>query len=117
MGRVRFAGLVRLANHVQRELSGLITAKRREQLRAQVRGALELVDRTLRLHGASVRAIPGPTRRAVEFLRGLDFDQVVAASSDEVVEPRGTVTLRGLTPVVEQIADRLVERLAGSVQK
>jgi hypothetical protein len=109
MRPIRFAGVVRLANHVQRELSRPVTALRREQLRTQVTQTIELVQGTLRLHGASVRAIPGPTRRALEFLRSLDFDRVATAETTEAAQPRESVTLRGLIAAVEQIADRLAE--------
>ena len=78
MGGVRFAGLVRLANHVQREVSGLITAAQREQLRSQVRAAIEVVDRTVR--GLAARIVPETVERA-EVIFVMDVAQLVALHS------------------------------------
>ena len=101
MRPIRFSGLVRLANGVQRELSGAVPIRRREQLRSQVVRAIELVDRTLRVHGASLRAIPGPTRRAYEFLRTVDFEQVPIDLGNEAGPVRDSV---GLTGIVARVA-------------
>jgi hypothetical protein len=107
MPRIRFSGLVRLANGVRRELCGPVTARRREQLRSQVGQAIHLVDRTLRAHGASARAIPGPTRRAIEFIRSVDFDCIETADDEHAVPRTGQLIVRGLTARVERFAEQL----------
>src|SRR5262245_5133868 len=107
MKAIRFAGLVRLANGVQRELCRSVPQGRREELREQVRRAVALVDRTLGAHGANLRAVPGPTRRAYEFLRTIDFDQIEAGNGDRLEPSQRQVVVRGLVARVQQIADRL----------
>ncbi len=113
MRQIRFVGLVRLANHVQRELSRPVSAARCEQLRSDVRRAVAHVSSTLRFHGASLRAVPGPTRRAFEFLCNFDFASV-ATIDDAAGPPRESLSLRGITATVEQICERLGRGLAES---
>jgi hypothetical protein len=114
MKTIRFTGLVRLANGVQRELCGSIAAQRRDELKRQVQRALELVETTLRSYGANLRAVPGPTRRAYEFLSTVDFDGVPCGESSSRPVHR-QVALRGLVSQVEEIADHfaLVANEAG----
>jgi hypothetical protein len=112
MKTIRFAGLVRLANGVQRELCRAVPHGRREELREQVHRAVSLVERTLGAHGASLKAVPGPTRRAYEFLRTIDFDQIELGADDRSAPAQGQVVVRGLIARVEQIGDDLAQ-LAG----
>jgi hypothetical protein len=106
MKSIRFTGLVRLANGIQRELCGGVAERRREELREQVQRAVELVESTLGAYGANLKAVPGPTRRAYEFLRTIDFDDIPNGDDDSMTTHR-QVVLRGLVANVEQIADRL----------
>jgi hypothetical protein len=97
---------------MRRELSGPVSERRREQLRSQVCQAINLVDRTLRVHGASDRAIPGPTRRAIDFIRSVDFDCVETTADENDGRRSGQLIIRGLTSRVE----RFTEQLARQVQ-
>jgi hypothetical protein len=111
MKTIRFSGLVRLANRVQRELRGSVPHTRREELRRQVRRAVELVELTLGAHGVNLSAVPGPSRRAYEFLRTLNFDLIPTHSEtaydSSLPATRGPVVLRGLMSSVQHIADGL----------
>jgi hypothetical protein len=107
MKTIRFTGLVRLANGVQRELCSAVPQNRREELREQVHRAVELVERTLCAHGANLKAVPGPTRRAYEFLRTINFDSLAPRVVERLPVSHRQVVLRGLVARVEQIADWL----------
>ena len=111
MKRIRFTGLVRLAHEVQQELSSPISTARREQLRRHVQHTLRMVEQTLVIRGAKFGAVPGPSRRAFQFLRTLDFDRVATTSLEESAEVTGPVTLRGITVVVEQLSERLADQV------
>lgn len=81
MQSLRIQGVVRLADGLRRELSRPITACRKEQLRQSVTDALLQIDAILTRHAATIHALPAPTRRAYEFLVGLDLDAVTPAPS------------------------------------
>lgn len=114
MPRIRFSGLVRLANGVRRELIGPVSAWRREQLRSQVCQAINLVDRTLRVHGASERVIPGPTRRALDFIRSVDFDRVETTADENAVRRPSQLMIRGLTSRIERFTDQIARPVQSS---
>jgi hypothetical protein len=103
MKTIRFSGLVRLANGVQRALCGPVP----QELRNQVNRALELVERTLGVHGVTLKEVPGPSRRAYEFLRRIDFDQIPAADDSAAPARHSQVVVRGLITSVIKVADRL----------
>ena len=108
MRRIRFAGVVRLANHVQREFGRPVSASRCDEERSLVARALDQVATTLRVHGASLRAVPGPTRRALEFLQNFDFSRVPVSETATSADPRESLVLDGLTALVERYAERIV---------
>ncbi len=110
MLKIRFSGIVRLANSIQRELSGPVSAQRIEFLRVRVSKTVELVENTLRKHGTSLHAIPGPTRRAFDFLRTIQFDRVSFATDGPARTPGQRLVIRGLIGRVEWIAEDIARR-------
>ena len=109
MRRIRFVGLVRLANQVQRALRGPITAEHRDRMRREVSGAVEMVDKTLRPFGGGSELIPGPSRRAYDLLRALDVDLVQTAVQPDCAPIPEQIRLPGVTAQVKWLAERLAE--------
>src|SRR5262245_11834452 len=107
MKSIRFSGLVRLATRVQRELAAVVPDNKREELRTQVERAVAWVDRTLDEYGVGLRAVPGPTRRAYDFLRTLEFTDVPGSIADAPRELRRPVALSGVVAHVQRLAERL----------
>jgi hypothetical protein len=81
MSRVRIAGLVGLADDVRRELAVPLTAGQIERVRAEVRKALTTVDSILAKYSATPTDLPPPSRRAYQFLAGIDFGQVYSGEA------------------------------------
>jgi hypothetical protein len=74
--------LVRLADHVRRELSLPIAAHPLAELRQTVAEAIKTVDGILANRHATIADLPGPSRRAYVYLRGLNLDSVKAAAPE-----------------------------------
>jgi hypothetical protein len=51
--------------------------------------------------------VAGPTRRALEFLQNFDFDRVPVSETAPIDQPRESLSLQGLTAMVEQFAGRI----------
>lgn len=77
MKRLRISGLVRMAKQVRLELSGPIGPERLARLRGDVHEAITAIERLLKDRRMRVEALPTPSRRAYQFLKGLKFDSVV----------------------------------------
>jgi hypothetical protein len=113
MRRIRFHGLVRLANRVRTELAGPVSVEHRERLRAHVQRAVSVVSATLAQHGADLRAVPAPSRRAVAFLRSIDFDQVAVSEVALPAAPPGNLYVPGLRAYIADITERMARAVAG----
>lgn len=72
MSRLRISGIVAIANHVRQSLSMPLAPEQREALAARVDRTLADIDALLTRHRASAAELPAPSRRAYEFLKGLD---------------------------------------------
>jgi hypothetical protein len=66
---------------------------------------LEQVATALEVHGAHLQAIPGPTRRAIEFLQNFDFASVPISEQPTTYQPLESLSIAGLTSSVEKMAD------------
>ncbi|HNQ23068.1 MAG TPA: hypothetical protein PKK06_08240 [Phycisphaerae bacterium] len=104
---LRIKGVVRLAQHVRRELAQPITAARREHLRHTVAKALAQVHGILAAHNTTLQAMPAPTRRAYQFLAGLKLDEVVSSPAPATPQPRGDIKLIGLKAFWDRLLDHL----------
>ena len=108
--RVRIMGLVRVAEGVRRELSGPLTARRRERLREQVGNNLRQVREILERNRAGVDHLPAPSRRAFQFLADLDWTKLPAGASGGSAaysKPQTTLAWRGLSGFIDRALDRL----------
>ncbi len=127
MRELRIHGVVALAVRVRRELARPVTAAGRAALRQLVTENLAQVQRIIVRHGATIEHLPGPTRRAYDFLAGLNFDGIgmTTAGADEVASPAGVVRLVGLQSFWERLLDQLARastpleftKLHGSIAK
>lgn len=108
MGKVRVIGLVKLADLVRRQLAGPVSAAALEALRDRVEATLEDIDLGLSDRALTDDALPAPSREAFRFLKGVDF-AAVRTSADAADGPylRGTVSLPGLSRVVQWLLDAL----------
>jgi len=108
MKTVRIQGLVRLANHVRQQIAQPITPERLTQLRKSTSRSIETVNRMLHNHGARLDALPGPSRKAYEFLTGIDFDSV---ETSEVPSSRNfapnSISFPGLNSYLKTILDQI----------
>jgi hypothetical protein len=109
MERLYIKGLVRIANAVRRDMSGPLSADRRKKLRRFVEESLRQVDAILASHGVSLEDLPAPTRRAYQFLAGLNFDEIIPQGNRDPDRPApGSVSLVGL----KSFHDRILRSLA-----
>jgi hypothetical protein len=108
MKKIRLQGLVRLANTVRRELAGPISSARLETLRRDVSACLEALDRFLKTEGVTSMALPGPSRKAYQFLKGVDFSALKPSKrGEEGEQERVTVRFPGLQRFFRDLMDQL----------
>ncbi len=126
MRRVRIHGLVKLANHVRQEISQPISPERLAKLRENTSRSIETVNRTLNDVGVHFDALPAPSRKAYEFLTGIDFSSVetaeISSSMDFALDSVSFPGLKSyLNSLLDQIAqdpeDSQVPQIYNSIQK
>jgi len=115
MRRLYITGLVRVADTVRRSLAAPISAEQKAELRRLVTNSLTQVNSILAANGATARQLPAPSRRAFEFLAGVDFEAVSpAAQPGNSSSPGGAVTMKRLTAFWEGILHRLATPIDGA---
>jgi hypothetical protein len=111
MGRsVRIAGLVRTASLVHRQLAGPLSPTGKDRLRLTVTTTLKSVDEILARHRGRPSLLPPPSRRAYDFLRALQWDQLPTATAHGATaafEVATTFTYPGLTQRLNALLDAL----------
>jgi len=108
MSRIAVRGLVKLANLVRRQLAGPITPAGLERLRAHVTDAIEQLDLSMGDQGLGPEAMAPASRRAYEFLKGVDFAAVpTSASAVDDGHYVANVRLPGIKRLCEHFAARL----------
>ena len=97
-----------MANSVRREISQPLSAERLIHLRKTVGNSLQTIDGLLIEAGTTPDALPIPSRKAHQFLKGIDFDII---STRQVFlstqRPPGSVTFRGLRSYLDDLLDQL----------
>lgn len=110
MKRLYIKGLVKVADTVRRSVASPLSAERKARLRQQASDALAQVDAILASRGATVDHLPAPTRRAYQFLLGVDFDRVAPTLSNVAHAPaEPSITLPGLTSFWEGVLCQLAQ--------
>lgn len=111
MQKLYIRGLVRLADRVRRDLATPLTEERRQQLRGDVSQAIATVEDLFRKNQLAPRDLPGPTRKAFEYLRTLDLNAIgtTTAPSTESYQ-NGSVRFKGLRAYFDRLLDALASR-------
>jgi len=111
MKRVRIHGLVKLANHVRQEISRPISPACLAQLRENTDRSVKTVNRILRDAGVRFDALPAPSRRAYEFLTGIDFNSIETGevSSAESFVPN-SISFPGLKSYMNSLLDQIAQK-------
>jgi hypothetical protein len=108
MRRLRISGLVRFVKQVRQELAGPVSAQRLAQLRTEVEETLRAIDQILRDKGARAQSLPLPSRKAYQFLKGLDLSAVATQDISSASSfPPDSVSFRGLQRHFDNLLDRL----------
>ena len=108
MEQLRIRGLVSIADRIRRELAQPISWERKQELRRQVADTVQQLRNIVDMHGTTLEALHSRSRRAYEFLAGLDFDAIASVDAEEAAPSRsGTVRLPGLQSEWEAILDTM----------
>ena len=112
MKRLRISGLVGLAKRVRQELAGPVSDERLAHLRQEVESAVTGITQICREKGIRLQSLPAPSRKALQFLQGLDWDAVVPEEAPAGSRfPPDSLSFRGLP----RYFDNLLKRLAQNV--
>jgi hypothetical protein len=110
MARIRIAGMVRLANTVRTALSQPLASGRAGELERQVSEALATVRHLLATNGLHIHDLPGPSRRAYQYLASLDFAALPAREPEaSVPSPARNLRLPGLHAWFDRLLNELAE--------
>jgi hypothetical protein len=105
---LRLQGLVRLAGSVRRDLSSPISSERLEALREQVTSSLKVLDQLLADENVTDAALPIPSRRALQFLRSIDFSTIKPSADAALTEiHRPHITFPGINRYLQYLLDQL----------
>lgn len=108
MKRIRITGIVRTANRLRRELAGPISSDRLAQLREDTEDSVRTVNSILAEAKVSYKALPAPSRKAYQFLAGIDFD---AIKTREIENGNGisaqSISFPGLRGYLDSLLDNL----------
>jgi hypothetical protein len=110
MKRLRISGLVGLAKRVRQELAGPVSPERVAQLRWDIEDAVKTIEKMLR--GRSVRAqdLPLPSKKAYQFLKGLNLNTIVAEGTSSVSRyAPESISFRGLKSHFDSLLNELAQ--------
>lgn len=106
---IRITGLVRLADHVRREIGRGLPPRDRQSLQSAVHRAVDQVEGILRDRRARATSLATPSRRAYQFLKTVAWDEVPERQA-ETLPALSAATFR--LPGLGALMDRLTRRLA-----
>ena len=111
MQRLFIRGLVRLADHVRRDLAAPLTEEQGQRLRGDVIRAIATVEELLRKNQLATRDLPGPTRKAYEYLQSLDLTAINSSMvASEAKYRNGSVRFKGLGAFFDRLLDALARQ-------
>ena len=97
MRRLRISGLVGLAKRVRQELAGPVSPERLAQLRWDIEDAVKTIEKMLRDKSVRAQDLPLPSKKAYQFLKGLNLNTIVAEGTSSVSRfAPESVSFRGL---------------------
>ena len=108
MKKIRITGIVKLANRVRQELAGQVSEDRLSQLQERVGKSLQAIKHLLADAGGDIGALPAPSRKAYQFLEGINFESITTQESvgSNGLAP-GSVSFSGLRSYLDTILDDL----------
>jgi hypothetical protein len=110
MRRIRIQGVVRLANLVRRQLGSPMSAAALDELRTQVAETVEQLELVLSDEGLRPEAMSPASRKAYEFLKGVDLDSIeTSADAEDEGQLLGNVRITGLKGRVDAAAHRIAD--------
>lgn len=113
MQKLYIRGLVRLADHARRDLAAPLTEEQSQRLRSDVVRAIATVEELLRKNHVATHDLPGPTRKAYEYLRSLDLTAINSAPAASQARVRhGSVRFKGLGAYFDRLLDALAMQSA-----
>ena len=102
MNRVRIKGLVRLMNRTRKDMMNGIPAPEQQAFKQMVLDATAFVEELCRENGVPVSDLPAPTRRAYEYLKRIDLDNLPLRGESDG-EQISSLRISGLVSSCKQI--------------
>jgi hypothetical protein len=113
MKRLCISGLVGLAKRVRQELTGPVSPERVAQLRWDIEDAVKTIEKMLRDKSVRAQDLPLPSKKAYQFLKGLNLNTIVTEGTSSVSRfAPESVSFRGL----QRHFDSLLNELAHVAQ-
>ena len=94
---LRISGLVRMADAVRRELSVPLSPQQRNRLQSRVSQTLASLEKTAKEVGSSLNRLPSPSRRALHFLKSIEWEKAPIAENGAAGPARRHVSFSGLS--------------------
>jgi len=108
MRRLRVSGLVKFAKRVRQELAGPVSTERLAQLRRQIDETIGSIEQVAGDEGVRVQSLPLPSRKAYQFLKGLDLSAVATEDTSSASSvPPDSVSFRGLQSYFDDLLNRI----------
>jgi hypothetical protein len=106
--RLRITGLIRLSEAVRQELARPLSAAQRDKIKLRVAQSLQQVEQIARDAQIPLDRLPAPSRRAVEFLKSIDWENVRVDEASAIdAGHKRNITWPGLGRFVERTMERL----------
>jgi hypothetical protein len=111
MKRLRVSGLVKFAKQVRQELAGPVSAERLAVLRRRMDETVRSIEQVASEEGVRVQSLPLPSRKAYQFLKGLDLSAITTDDTSSASGlPPESMSFRGL----QSYFDGLLNQIARS---
>ena len=107
MKRLRISGLVGFAKQIRQELARPVSAERLAELRRRIDQTIANIEQVARDENVPVRSMPSPSRKAYQFLKGLDLSTVVPDDAAAASFPPESVSFRGLQSYFDTLLTQL----------
>jgi hypothetical protein len=118
MKRLRVTGLVGFAKQVRQELAGPVSAERLAELRRRIDATIASIEQVAQDEDVPVLSMPSPSRRAYQFLKGLDLSTVAPADALAAGRlPPESVSFRGLQSYFDDLLNRLARSASPAEQE